>query len=419
METTSTGAIAVGQTSRLRPWLYVLTGFVALIFGVNMMNVLFNVLSPSLVATFRWNRLQISSGLSIFTVCDGIGLLALGFLVDRYGIRIATPMAILFGVGIMVLSLLPPSLTMLYVICAFIGLGAGAVTPTVYSIVVTAWFERNRGLALGVLNVGLGLCGTVTPFIVSLILKDYGWRSVFVAMGAIGGVLHALAYIFVVRMPKAWEQERLAAKRKGRSAGMPMSEVIRHRVFWLICFAVFFVSASTYGMMSQMVSMTIDRGFPAATAVAVLSAVSLSSIASRFVVGALLDRMFAPLLTAIIFAICTAGVIVLSTTHSLDMLYVGAVCIGLGLGAEGDIVAYIISRYIPKQLYARVLGVAMFLFAQGGAFGIFALSSSYTLTGSYKLAIIGIAISVVIAGVLVLCLGPYKYETDGSETAAA
>ncbi|MGF6875132.1 MFS transporter [Paraburkholderia sp. MM5477-R1] len=414
METTSASAAAIGQTCKLRPWLYVLTGFVALIFGVNVVNVLFNVLTPSLVSTFGWNRLQISSGLSIFTVCDGIGLLALGFLVDRYGIRIATPMAILFGVGIMVLSLLPPSLMVLYVICAFIGLGAGAVTPTVYSIVVTAWFENNRGLALGILNVGLGLCGTLTPFIISFILKEHGWRTVFVAMGAIGAVLPALAYIFVLRMPKAWERERLAAKAQGHSAGVPMRTVLSHRAFWLICFAVFFVSASTYGMMSQMVSMTIDRGFVPATAVAVLSAVSLSSIASRFVVGALLDRMFAPVLTGVIFAICAAGVIVLNTTNSLNMLYVGALCIGLGLGAEGDIVAYITSRYIPRQLYARVLGVAMFLFAQGGAFGIFALSSSFTLTGSYKVAIVGIAISVVIAGVLVLCLGPYKYESDGS-----
>jgi MFS family permease len=415
MEMTSASTAAVGQTSKLRPWLYVLTGFVALIFGANLVNVLFNVLTPSLVSAFGWNRLQISSGLSIFTICDGIGLLALGFLVDRYGIRIATPMAILFGVGIMVLSLLPPSLKALYVICAFIGLGAGAVTPTVYSIVVTAWFERNRGLALGVLNVGLGLCGTLTPFIISSILKEHGWRTVFVAMGAMAAVLPALAYIFVLRMPKTWERERLAAKAQGHSAGVPMRAVLSHRAFWLICFAVFFVSASTYGMMSQMVSMTIDRGFAPATAVAVLSAVSLSSITSRFVIGALLDRMFAPVLTAIIFTICTAGVVVLSTTNSLDMLYFGAVCIGLGLGAEGDIVAYIISRYIPKQLYARVLGVAMFLFAQGGAFGIFALSSSFTLTGSYKLAIVGIAISVVVAGALMLCLGPYKYETDGSK----
>jgi MFS family permease len=379
------------------------------------MNILFNVLGPSLTDEFGWDRLQISSGLSIFTVFDGIGLFALGFLLDRFGIRrVAVPMVAVFGVGIMVLATLTGNLAVFYILCALIGAGAGAATATVYSVVVAAWFGERRGLALGILNVGLGLCGTIMPFLIGGLLGTLGWRGVFVAIGALCAAIPVLMYLFVIRMPADWESERRAAGAQGRMAGVPLREIVKHRYFWLICASIFLVSAATFGILSQVVSITTDRGIDTAIALSVLSTVSLSSIASRFIVGFLLDRIWAPLLTAIIFLLCGLGVGVLTMSDSVPLLYLGAVLVGLGLGAEGDIAAYIVSRYVPRQSYARVFGIVMFLYAQGGAVGIFILSMSVTQFGSYYPAVWLIIAMVVASAVAVLALGPYRYRVDGS-----
>lgn len=408
------------STRARNPWLYVGAGFIALLVGVNTMNILFNVLTPSLTEEFGWDRLQISSGLSLFTVFDGIGLFALGFLIDRFGVRrVAIPMAAIFGGGIVALSASTGSLPLFYALCAVVGAGAGAATATVYSIVISAWFESRRGLALGILNVGLGLCGTIMPFIIGGLLDVLGWRGVFVAIGVLCAGIPVMMYGFVIRMPEEWERARRDAVARGRMAGAPMREIMSHRHFWLICLSIFLISAATFGVLSQVVAMTTDRGIDTGTALAVLSTVSLSSIGSRVLVGFLLDRIWAPLLTAIIFVLCGVGVAIITMSDAIPLLYMGAVLIGLGLGAEGDIAAYIVSRYVPASSYARVFGIVMFLYAQGGAVGILILSVSITQLGSYAPAAWLIILMVAASAAAALALGPYLYRTDGSAASDA
>jgi MFS family permease len=413
--------MTASNRSNPNPWWFVLTGFLSLVVGVNTMIILFNLLSPSLTKEFGWTRLQISSGLSIFTVFDGLGLFVMGILIDRFGIRkVSIPMVLMFGAGMACFATLDGSdISHLYLFCVLAGIGAGAVTPTTYSTVVAAWFGDRRGLALGLLNVGLGLCGTVMPFVINALTGQWGWRGAVVATALLCTVWPVIAYVAVIRMPDDWEAARRAAKARGKVAGTPLSVIARTRQFWFINLAIFLVSAGTFGMLSQMVAIATDHGIEKTTALALLSIISLSSIGSRFVVGFLLDRVFAPLLTAIIFALCGLGVLTIAYSTSLPLLYAGALLVGLGLGAEGDIAAYTVSRYVEKQSFARVFGIVMFLFAQGGALGVLMLGYSFSHFGSYTFAVWAIVGMIAVAVVLMLCLGRYKFDVDGTPAAAA
>jgi MFS family permease len=418
--TASHRGTAAIERGGVNPWWYVVTGFISLLVGVNTMIILFNLLTPSLTKEFGWTRLQVSSGLSIFTVFDGLSLLVMGILVDRFGIRkVATPMVAVFALGMASFALADGSISTFYLSCVLAGVGAGAATPTVYSAVVAAWFGDRRGLALGLLNVGLGLCGTLMPFVINQLLGALGWRGMVVATGVICGVWPVLAYMFLVSMPADWERARLAAKARGAVAGTPLSTIARTRQFWLINLAIFLVSAATFGMLSQMVAMATDHGIEKTVALSLLSTISLSSVASRFIVGFLLDRVFAPVLTAVIFALCACGVLTIAYTHSLPLLYLGALLVGLGLGSEGDIAAYTVSRYVEKQSFTRVFGIVMFLFAMGGALGVVMLGYSFSHFGSYDVAIWAILAMVVLAVVMILALGPYRYTVEGTPTDAA
>ena len=122
--------------------------------------------------------------------------------------------------------------------------------------------------------------------------------------------------------------------------------------------------------------------------------------------------------TSIVFVLCGFGVVLLTHTGSVPLLFVGALLVGLGLGAEGDIAAYVVSRYIPKLTFSRVFGIVMFLYAQGGAVGIFILSYSFSHTGSYDSAVWVIVAMVALAAVAMLLLGRYRYRVDGSPATA-
>lgn len=411
MSLSASPTLAGPATRQINRWWFVVTGFLTFLFGTSTVNVLFNVLTKPVSAEFGWDRSVLSNGLSIVTVLTGVSILVLGFLVDRFGPKKPTvPMALAFGVGLMLLGVMPDSQLAFYGICVLIGAGAGAVNPVAHSAVVTAWFAQRRGLALGILMAGLGACGVIMPYLGSFVLAAAGWRATFLIIGALCTVIPASVYAFVTRMPESHDAERLTAKSEGRALGEGLWTIARtNRQFWLLSVAIFLVSSATFGLMSQVVPMTTDKGIDGGTAVAILSVLSLSSLGARLVVGHLLDRFYAPVIGAVIFALCAVGVFLMIGSSNVGLLFLGSVLIGLGLGAEGDVAAYMASRYFPKHSYGRVLGFVYFVYAQGAAFGIFLLGQAFRLTGTY-VAVMWLIIGMVAIGIVcLLTMGPYRY----------
>ncbi|VXA90481.1 MFS transporter [Citricoccus sp. K5] len=418
----STAALSPVQarTGHLNRWWYVVTGFLTLLFGTSTVNVLFNVLGAPMTEEFGWERSVMTNGLSLETVLVGISIVALGFLIDRYGPRLpSVPMAMAFGVGLMLMAAMPNSQFMFYLLCAVIGAGAGAVNPVAHSTVVSAWFKDRRGLALGILMAGLGACGVLMPYLANWVLAWGGWRMTFLVIGALCTIIPAGVYAFITRMPADHEAERLAARKRGKMAGESLWTIARnYRQFWLLSISIFLVSSATFGLMGQVVPMTTDKGIDQVIAVGILSVLSLSSLFARLVVGFLLDRFYAPVIGTIIFALCAVGVYFMITSSNTGLLFLASVLIGLGLGAEGDIAAYMCSRYFPKHSYGRVLGFIYFLYAQGSAFGIFLLGQIYGATGSYQSGALPIILLVGVAIVCLLFMGPYRFTLDHQSASA-
>jgi MFS family permease len=396
-------------------WIYVWTGFCTQYFGVTTMYVVFNFLSPIFQQKFGWSQLATSFSMTLFWLADGVSLVSLGVLIDRFGIKVAVPYVCLFGCGIMALAAMPNSLAVLYVLFTLIGLGCGGAAPTVYSVVITAWFEHRRGLALGIITVGLGLGGATLPFVASYAIHAYDWRVFVLGLGFLCAVLPALAYTFILRMPAWWENNRTVERRTGKAVGIPLSDVLRHRHVWLLSLAVLLASAATIGTSSKAMAILTSRSLAGVAAVSVFSSISVASIGTRLCFGALLDYVFAPALSIIIFVLCAIGMYLLATTSRIELMYFGAICVGMSLGAETDIIAYTLSRYVPRQLYGRTFGFMLFVYAVGGASGTFILSWFFGATGSYLVGLEVIIGLVIAAAACFLFMGPYRFNLDGSE----
>ncbi|MBY4573386.1 MFS transporter [Gordonia paraffinivorans] len=396
-------------------WWYVATAFLTLLFGTSTVNVLFNVVGTPMADEFGWNRSVISNGFSVETVLTGVSIVTLGVLVDRFGPRIpSVPMALAFGGGLMLMAAVPNSQSVFYLLCAVVGAGAGAVNPVAHATVVSAWFADRRGLALGTMMAGLGACGVMMPYLANWVFGAFGWRATFLILGALCTVIPTAVYAFVTKMPPAHDAERLAARARGLVAGESLWSIAKsYRQFWLLCLAIFLASTATFGLMSQVVPMTTDKGIDRGIAITALSVLSLASIAARLLVGYFLDRLFAPIIGAVIFALCGVGVILLISSSSAAVLFFGAILVGLALGSEGDLAAYMTSRYFPKHSYGRVLGSVYFLFAMGSAAGIFLLGQVYGFTGSYAAGIVPLVVMVGVAIICLLAMGPYRYQLSG------
>ncbi|ABE29460.1 major Facilitator Superfamily protein [Paraburkholderia xenovorans LB400] len=371
----------------------------------------FGVFAKPISAEFGWSRATVSLGLTVFSIANGLGTVFLGVAMDRWGVKRTTmAMILLFGVSLASVSLLSPNLPAYLGVFAVVGFAAAAATIMPYALVVSVWFDRTRGWVLGLINAGTGLGGAIMPFYANYLLAHFGWRGGYLGVGIAVAVVPLLAMAFLVRLPEGFEENRLRDRLAAAKTAVPLHTIVRtSRHFWLLALAIFGISFATYGMLSQLTPMMLDRGVTPIVAAGVMSAASISSICSRLGAGAFLDRFFAPYVTAVIFILAAIGMLLVSGSHSVLLLTCGAVLLGLGLGAEGDLLTYLVSRYFSIYSFGSVTGAIWLTFAWGGASGIYLLNRSFDVTHSYKPAAYSFVAIVVLAAIAVSRLGPYRF----------
>ena len=140
----------------------------------------------------------------------------------------------------------------------------------------------------------------------------------------------------------------------------------------------------------------------------------LSTIAGRLVSGYLLDRFFAPYVAAALFLLPLAGVGILAAGLGGPSLILAAIALGFGLGAEVDVIGFMVSRYFGLRAYGEIYGCLFAIFTVGTGLGPVLMGLSFDETRSYKLALVVFGVALVCASVLVSRLGRYNFPARRS-----
>ena len=304
---------------------------------------------------FAWTRTSISLGITIITIGTALSSPLVGAIVDRIGERIliATGMLALAG-GYAALSLMGGSIVVFWTIMALMALcGAGCSAVTLSRIIV-GMFDRRRGTALGVVLIGTGLAGALGPVMLAPLIDAEGWRVGY----------RALALVMIIGLPIVVGLLVLNGVGKGenapgRSREQPparMAEVVRHPLFVRLLIPFVCVAIGTGGVVVHFVPMLIDAGYSPSKAGQMAGLVGLSPVSARLIVGIALDVVFAPLVATILMAMSAAGFLGMALAgHGL--LPWTAMLTGMSLGAEVDLVAYLVSRYFPAAQFGRAYGL--------------------------------------------------------------
>jgi len=150
-----------------------------------------------------------------------------------------------------------------------------------------------------------------------------------------------------------------------------------------------------------------DKGYSGETTAWSLSTVGLVSLFGRLIVGYLLDRLPAPFVTATILLLAAFGLVLLIVGTSVSMVCLGAVLVGLAMGAEADLLTFLVSRYFRLVEISRVIAINWVAWALGGALGAPLAAGSFARFGSYIPAYGLFAIVLVLGAIIVCRLGPY------------
>jgi predicted MFS family arabinose efflux permease len=177
--------------------------------------------------------------------------------------------------------------------------------------------------------------------------------------------------------------------------------------------AVLLAVTAVNGAIAHLVALLTDRGMAASIAGKLLIGVGLSTIAGRLISGYLLDRIFAPYLAAGIFLVPVVGMLaLLSGTASPLVGLLGGICFGFSLGAEVDIVGFLVGRYFGLRRYGEIYGYIFAIFTVGSGVGPYLMGLSFDRAHSYAPALLGFTCMLMIASAFFSRLGPYRYVSN-------
>ncbi len=239
------------------------------------------------------------------------------------------------------------------------------------------FFDRELGLAFGVVMGGSAVGAGLLQVVVGGLLDTRGWRTAYLLLAAVTLVL--LAVSVLIGFPAGPGHERVETTMSTVDAehvvaelpGSPYPEALRTWPFRVMLVAMLLGSMGPAGLTLHFVAFVTDRGIDPVAAAGAAATAGIGVALGRVVSGALLDRVNAVRLTGAVFTVAALGFVVpaLYTTAPVVVYAVSGLVGGFAFGAEGDILPFLVRRYAGGRHYSRVLGVTLGVYGLGGVIG--------------------------------------------------
>jgi MFS family permease len=358
---------------------------------------------------FGWRRSEVAGALAALALGNAVAYPFAGRLADRIGPRRTALIGILLlGMSILFISQVPAQPVVYYL--AFIFAGACGALPStmVFAKLIAEWFDRTRGMWMGFCGgVGNGMGAILFPMIGAALLTRYGWRTGFIGVGAIVLVTGFPVLFFLLRESPI---RRLKATAEPVVLeGVTFREAMRSARFWWIFSIVPVGGGCMTAMFSTIVPILTDRGLSLDSAIVVIQAFALTTLAFEPSVGWLTDRTSSPKVIAPMFLTAACGMWLLIHAQGEHMALVAGMLIGVGAGVEYTVMPFLLSRYFGLREFGAISGIAYAGTLLFGALAPLGLNLAFDLTGRYDVAVYAIAGILVYSSAAILTFGPYKF----------
>jgi MFS family permease len=333
-----------------------------------------------------------------------------GWLIDRYGTR-KTLLSIIpvFAAGVAGYSLLTPAPAVIFAIFFAVGLTGTITGPVPYATLIARWFDRERGLALGIAMAGVGLGTSVIPPIVAYLIGAYGWRAAYVGLGAVILVVAGLPVLLFIREPSEAERARQPDFTPGPLPGVSFAAALQSWRLWAMIVAFLLGVIALNGVLTQIVAMLTDRGYGLQEATTVLAVSGVASLVGRVLSGWCVDRFFGPYVAISFYVLPIVGMVLFGSGAGEPVPILGAVLCGAALGGEIDIMGFFVSRYFGLKSYGKIFGTMFGFFAGATGVGPFISGLSFDHYHSYVPAFALYDVGLVVACFIFFILGPYPF----------
>jgi MFS family permease len=396
-------ASAVGVACNFSLWINATTG----------------IFAGPLGADLGWTRDAIMKGTLYASVPAILAGPIAGALVDRFGARRVLFFSYLAQVFIWAsFYRMGSDVNGLYWRYALVCIACHGTTNVSYVKLIGLWFNRRRGMALGIVLGGVGVGGAIWSKLTQYLIDQYGWRMAYLVMAGIIAVIVLPALMILVRNTPAEKgttvdglPEAPGAAGSPALAGYTLANAARIPHYWILVLSLLFIGIAIQAVQVNMVPLLGTHGMPPQIATTVQASLWIAIVFGRLSTGWLMDRYFAPRVAICYMLAPMLGLVLLATQSSMGTSLVAAICMGLASGAEIDVIAYLVSRYFGLRFYSRIYGTFYATYGVAAFIGPYYASRIATSAGNdYTPALWACLASLVIGTLLMMLLPRFPRE---------
>jgi sugar phosphate permease len=373
---------------------------------------------PALMKEFGWSTENVTRAATIFYLTGAILTPFVSSLFDRRSARafmLAGGVATMTGLFCYSSMHTLTQMTFIYMIFSLSQVCAGQV-PTM--LVVTRWFKRYRGIAVGITLMGPDLGGAIFPLIVKPFLSAGEWRNALHLLMIIAGAMILLPLIFLVRsrpedkgvLP---DGDQLKADRPGSSApssqhvGLTLKEALRMPAFYILAFATGSLWFCMNGIVQhQTIFMSTELGISMDTLPLIISAIFWFAIIGKLLIGYLSDHFDKIIIMFVVVLALLAGLVLLRFSNAKHLLglYGYAAIFGIGYSGTFTMIQLVIAEFFSGQSYGKILGILTMVDVGAGGLAITVIAQMQGAFGSYLPVIEMLIVLTFFVSILVLFL---------------
>ncbi len=382
----------------------------------------FGVFFKSIESEFDLTRGVTSWIFSIHMVFSIAFAILGGWALDRYGPRIIIFLMGLFtGLSLLLTSQTNSSWQLFITYSLLLAIGTGALHVVRIST-VSRWFDKKRGLALGIVVSGGGLGQVIMAPFATFLISSFDWRTAYIVIGIITWLIVIPLSRLLKKDPheigafpdgiNSHSKEIKDEKESIQPISFSLSQVLKTRSFWLLMFIWLFWGSSSFLILTHIVPHATDIGFSAGEAAIILSLMGGISIAGSVLMGRLLESIGKKKVAIICSLLLVGAMVWLIWAQNLWMLYLFAVAYGFAQGGLATSVNVIIGDTFGLRNLGVIMGMLTIGWGVGSAIGPAVAGLIFDVTNSYSIAFLMGAATMLIATLLIALI---KRGMDGTK----
>ncbi|MFA5079923.1 MAG: MFS transporter [Dehalococcoidia bacterium] len=401
-------------------WVMVAAAFV-ITFITNGVNFSYGVFFLPIVNEFGWSRGLASAVMLVAGIAYAITLPFTGILADRFGYKWVLAVSVSFLSLGLILSSQIQELWQLYV---FTGLLVGLSISASFAIpvaLVSLWFTRRQGLAVGVATLGISLGTATIPLLISYFITSASWRTALLISGIVVAVF-CIPATLLMRRPRHNIRETTSPDNAPSSTeqkvvysdlniGLTLGQAIRTSQFWML-FIMFLLFLSSLGLvMLHLVPYAVDSGINSVRAAVLITLIGIFGIAGRLMSGVLSDKIgIKPIMIFCTVLLCM-NITFVALCNESWAFYVFAAVYGITYSGFVTQMVRITRRVFGGKALGSVFSALMVSDGIGFGIGPWVAGIIFDATGNYQIPYLAAAAGLVVSTVFVIMIKPAAART--------